>query len=193
MELKPKISPCNNYSHTFPLLYSEKQNQHLSLTCPNLYSFIILILVVYTIKAMEETEESNGNQKCNTKIIRGRTRTNNPPQKHHHPHHHHQLIQYSNQNGFFNQNQYYQRYYYPALLPLPPLIPLPLAFTPPLPQNHSFRTKTHLQKPSCKLNKPPFAASSETQVPKVSISPGICQSSQLFAYICLICMYVISN
>ncbi|XP_061995215.1 protein argonaute 7 isoform X1 [Rosa rugosa] len=117
---------------------------------------------------MEETEESNGNKKCNTKIIRGRT--NNPPQKHHH-HHHHQLIQYSNQFGFFNQNQYYQRYYYPALLPLPPLIPLPLALTPPLPQNHSFRTKTHLQKPSCKHNNSPFAASSETQVPKVSISP----------------------
>lgn len=130
---------------------------------------------------MEETEESNGNKKCHTKTIRGRT--NNPPQKHHHHHHHHhQLLQYSNQFGFFNQNQYYQRYYYPALLPLPPLIPLPLAFTPPLPQNHSLRSKAHLQKPSCKLNNPPFAASSETQVPKVSILPGTCQSSLLFCY-----------
>lgn len=114
---------------------------------------------------MEETEESNANRKCNTITRSFRGRTN--PQKHQFQH---QLLQYSNQFGICNQNQYHR--YYPALLPLPPPIPLQLALAPPLPLNHGFRSKTRLQKPSCRLNNPPFAASSETQVPNVTISPG---------------------
>ncbi|KAI5352734.1 hypothetical protein L3X38_005626 [Prunus dulcis] len=121
---------------------------------------------------MEETEESNGNKKCHTKTRSLRGGAN--PQKHHHQH---QLIQYSNQFGFCNQNQY-QRYYYPALLPLPPPMPLQLALTPPLPQNYNFRSKTHLQKPSCRLNNAPFAASSETQVSTATISPSASEGFQ---------------
>ncbi|XP_016647590.1 PREDICTED: protein argonaute 7 isoform X1 [Prunus mume] len=121
---------------------------------------------------MEGTEESNGNKKCHTKTRSLRGGAN--PQKHHHQH---QLIQYSNQFGFSTQNQY-QRYYYPALLPLPPPIPLQLALTPPLPQNFNFRSKTHLQKPSCRLNNAPFAASSETQVSTATISPSASEGFQ---------------
>ena len=120
---------------------------------------------------MEETEESNANKKCTTKTrsFRGRHQYQYQYQ--------HQLLHYSNQYGFCNQNQFQS--YYPALLPLPPQIPLHLALTPPIPQNHTFRTKTHLQKPSCKLNNTPLAASSETQVQNVTISPGKCQSPLL--------------
>ena len=127
-------------------------------------------------QAMEETEESSGNKKCTTKTktFRGRANTH----KHHyhqyqyHYHYQHQLLQYSNQFGFFNQNQYYPGYY-PALLPLPPPIPLQLALTPPLPQNHSSISKTQLQKPLCKLNNPPPPpTSSETRGPAVTASPG---------------------
>ncbi|KAK7836120.1 protein argonaute 7 [Quercus suber] len=118
---------------------------------------------------MEETEESNANKKCTTKTRSFRGRAN--PHKHQYQYQYqHQLLQYSNQYGFCNQNPYPR--YYPALLPLPPQIPLQLALTPPLPQNQSFRTKTHLQKPSCKLNSPPPAASSETHVQNVTISPA---------------------
>ncbi|KAJ6324848.1 hypothetical protein OIU76_012026 [Salix suchowensis] len=127
---------------------------------------------------MEETEESSGNKKCTTttKTFRGRANTH----KHHyhqyqyqyHYHYQHQLLQYSNQFGFFNQNQYYPGYY-PALLPLPPPIPLQLALTPPLPQNHSSISKTQLQKPLCKLNNPPPPpTSSETRGPAVTASPA---------------------
>ncbi|PNT16900.1 hypothetical protein POPTR_010G163800v4 [Populus trichocarpa] len=134
---------------------------------------------------MEETEESSGNKKCTTKTrtFRGRTNTH----KHHyhqyqyqyqyHYHYQHQLLQYSNQYGFFNHNQYPG--YYPALLPLPPPIPLQLALTPPLPQNHSFISKTQLQKPLCKLNNPPPPppspappTSSDTKGPAVTTSPA---------------------
>ncbi|KAL3578821.1 hypothetical protein D5086_020325 [Populus alba] len=69
--------------------------------------------------------------------------------------------------------------YYPALLPLPPPIPLQLALTPPLPQNHSFISKTQLQKPLCKLNNPspppPSPSphtSSDTKSPAVTTSPA---------------------
>ncbi|KAL5553720.1 hypothetical protein UlMin_041121 [Ulmus minor] len=103
---------------------------------------------------MEETEESNGKERS----FRGRS----SPQKNQYPYQH-QLWQYS------NQNQYHG--YYPALLPLPPPIPLQLALAPPLPLSHSFRSKTRLQKPSCRQSNPPFAASSETQMPNVEISP----------------------
>lgn len=134
---------------------------------------------------MEETEESSAaaNKKCTTKTasnkgLRG-GRTNNTAHKHHHYQyqyqyqyhfqHHHQLFQYSNhQFGFFNQN-----YHYPALLPLPPPLPLQLALNPPLPQNHSFFSKTHLEnKPFCKLNNSPPPTSSDTQDPAVTISPA---------------------
>ncbi|KAE8023197.1 hypothetical protein FH972_008926 [Carpinus fangiana] len=114
---------------------------------------------------MEKTEEPNANKKCTTETRSFRGRAS--PQKHQYQYQH-QLLQYSNQYGFCNQNQY-QRYY-PALLPLPPQIPLQLALTPPLPPNQSFRTKTHLYKPSCKLNNPPLVASSDTQVRNVTIS-----------------------
>ncbi|TQD87383.1 hypothetical protein C1H46_027044 [Malus baccata] len=130
---------------------------------------------------MADTENSNGNQKCHpkTRTLRGGTRAN-PHNHHHHHHHHQQLIHHANQFGFCNQNQYYQRYSssYPALLPLPPLLPLQLALTPPLPPNHHFRSKTHLQKPSCRLNTPPFAASSKTQVPQLTISPKATEGYQ---------------
>ncbi|XP_031265683.1 protein argonaute 7-like [Pistacia vera] len=115
---------------------------------------------------MEETDDSNANKKCTTKTRSFRGRTN--PHKHQYQH---QLIQYSNHFGFWNQNQYNPRYY-PALLPLPSPIPLHLALTPPLPQNHNFRSKTHFHKPSCKLNNPPLATSSDTQLPVVTISPA---------------------
>ena len=127
---------------------------------------------------MEGTEESNANKKCTTKTRSFRGRAN--PHKHQYQYQYqyqHQLLQYSNQYGFCNQNQYPR--YYPALLPLPPQIPLQLALTPPLPQNQSFRTKTHLQKPSCKLSSPPPAASSETHIQNVTISPGKYQSTLL--------------
>ncbi|KAG6712964.1 hypothetical protein I3842_05G127000 [Carya illinoinensis] len=114
---------------------------------------------------MEQTEESNANKKC-TKTRSFRDAAN--PHKHQY-HYQHQLLQYSNQYGFCNQNQH-QRYY-PALLPLPTQMPFQLTL-PPLPQNHGFRTKTHLHKPSCKLNNPPLAASSDTQVQNVAISPA---------------------
>jgi hypothetical protein len=122
---------------------------------------------------MEKTEEPNANKKCTTKTRGFRGRANPPKHQYQYQHQHqhqHQLLQYSNQYGFSNQNQY-QRYY-PALLPLPPQIPLQLALTPPLPQNQSFITKTHLYKPSCKLNNPPLVASSDTQVRNVTISTG---------------------
>ncbi|CAK7326137.1 unnamed protein product [Dovyalis caffra] len=124
---------------------------------------------------MEETEESSGNRKCTTmtKTFRGRTNTN----KHHYQYHQyqHQLLQYSNQFGFFNQYQYPG--YYPALLPLPPPIPFQLAVAPPLPQNHSFISKTQLQKPLCKLHSPlpPPShppTSSDTKGPAVTTSPA---------------------
>ncbi|TXG56563.1 hypothetical protein EZV62_017876 [Acer yangbiense] len=109
---------------------------------------------------MEETDEheSNENQKCTTKTRTFRDRTS--PHKHQYQH---QLFQYSNHFGLCNRNQYPS--YYPALLPLPPPIPLQLALTPSLPPNQSLRSKTHLHKPSSKLNSPPFATSSDTQVP----------------------------
>ena len=116
---------------------------------------------------MEKTEEPNANKKCTTETRSFRGRAS--PHKHQYQYQH-QLLRYSNQYGFCNQNQY-QRYY-PALLPLPPQIPLQLALTPPLPPNQSFRTKTHLYKPSCKLNNPPLVASSDTQVRNVTISTG---------------------
>ncbi|CBI38237.3 unnamed protein product, partial [Vitis vinifera] len=108
---------------------------------------------------MEETEESNANKKCTPKrSFRGRT---NP--------HDHQLLQYSNPFRFSNQNQYQS---YPALLPLPPPIPLQLTATPPLPQNQSCRSKTHLHKPSWKQNNPPRATSSDTQVSVLTVLPA---------------------
>ncbi|KAJ9705630.1 hypothetical protein PVL29_003615 [Vitis rotundifolia] len=108
---------------------------------------------------MEETEESNANKKCTPKrSFRGRT---NP--------HDHQLLQYSNPFRFSNQNHYQS---YPALLPLPPPIPLQLTATPPLPQNQSCRSKTHLHKPSWLQNNPPRATSSDTQVSVLTVLPA---------------------
>ncbi|WRX14845.1 PAZ domain - like 3 [Theobroma cacao] len=116
---------------------------------------------------MEETEEHHANKKCTTKTRTFKGRTN--PHKHHYQH---PLLQYSSHFGFFNQNQLQGYSYYPALLPLPPPMPLQLALTPPLSQNQTFQTKTHLQKLSCKVNDPPLATSSvsDTQVPVVTIT-----------------------
>lgn len=113
---------------------------------------------------MEETGEFDPNQKCIPKIrsFRGR---NNPHNNHYQQH----LLQNSNRNGFCNQNQYQT---YPALLPLPPTIPLPLSLAPTFPQNHNFRTKAHLQKPSWKHNNTPIATSSDTRIPDFSVTPG---------------------
>lgn len=146
---------------------------------------------------MEETEESNnGNKKCKGKTRTLRGKITSPPQKQYqyHQYQHHQLFHYSNQLGNIynhnhnhNQNQFQYHRYYPALLPLPvPPIPLQLALAPSLnpPLNHhSFRPKTRHQKPSCKQNNPHFAASSETHVPILPISPGdYHKSSLLFHY-----------
>ena len=118
---------------------------------------------------MEETEEHHANKKCTTKTRTIIGRTN--PHKHHYQH---PLLQYSSHFGFFNQNQFQSYSYYPALLPLPPPIPLQLALTPPLSQNQTFQTKTHLQKLSCKVNDLPLATPSvsDTQVPVVTMTPG---------------------
>lgn len=132
---------------------------------------------------MEETDESNANKKCNTKTKSFRGRTN--PHKHQYQH---QLWQYSNHFGFCNQYQYPS--YYPALLPLPPPIPLQLALTPPLPQNQSFRSKTHFRKPSCKLNNPPLATSSDTHVPVVTISPGNSMLFKVSNFSFAVCMFL---
>ncbi|KAK8643428.1 hypothetical protein V6N13_012727 [Hibiscus sabdariffa] len=118
---------------------------------------------------MEETEEHQVNKKCTTKTRTFKGRTN--PQK---SHYQHPLLQYSSHFGFFNQNQFQSYSYYPALLPLPPPIPLQLALAPPLSQNPTFRTKTHLQKLSCKINDSALAASSvsDAQVPVVTMTPA---------------------
>ncbi|KAJ4834119.1 Protein argonaute 7 [Turnera subulata] len=122
---------------------------------------------------MEETKESNANKKCITKARAFRGRTNaHKHQSQYRYQYQHQFLQYSNQFGFFNQTQ--NQSYYPALLPLPlpPPVPLQLALTPPLHQNHSFRSKTHLQKPSRKLNNHPLPTSSDAQGSVVTISPA---------------------
>lgn len=127
---------------------------------------------------MEESDEPNATSKCNNKTGSFKARIN-PHHHHHHVHHqyqHHQLWQYSNQYAFCNQNQF-QRCYpvilpLPLPLPLPPPIPLQLALAPALPPNRTTRPKTHLQKPSCRLNNPPLAATSDTHVPILKISPG---------------------
>ncbi|XP_023732389.1 protein argonaute 7 [Lactuca sativa] len=115
---------------------------------------------------MEERE----NKKCTakTKSFRGRTH-NNPPHQHfyHHLHlHPHYLLQHSNRNfGFLNQNLYHS--------PSPPLLPLPppqYAIAPslhlPLPLNHAFTPKPHLQKPPWKQNHhlPPLVATSDSHL-----------------------------
>ncbi|XP_050237879.1 protein argonaute 7 [Mercurialis annua] len=114
---------------------------------------------------MEDSKDSNASKKCTTKTrtFRGRTNTH----KHQYEYQYqHRLFQYSNHFGFLNHNQYY-----PALLPLPPPIPLQLALTPSFPQNHSFLSKTHFQKPSCKLFKAPTVpTSTDTQQPVLAIS-----------------------
>ncbi|KAF5939131.1 hypothetical protein HYC85_023390 [Camellia sinensis] len=124
---------------------------------------------------MEETEEANTTKKCTpkTRSFRGR----NSPHSHHHHHHHYQqqqqqqlLLQQSNRIGYcFNQNQYQT---YPALLPLPPIMPLQLTVTPPLPQNQTFRSKTHLQKHPWKQNNPPLATSSDPEPQNSAVSPA---------------------
>ncbi|XVE85807.1 hypothetical protein DITRI_Ditri17bG0121100 [Diplodiscus trichospermus] len=118
---------------------------------------------------MEETEEHHANKKCTTQTRAFNGRTN--PHKHHYQH---PLLQYSSHFGFLNQNQFQSYSYYPALLPLPPSIPLQLALSPPLSQNQSFQTKTHLQKLSCKVNDPPLATSSvsDTEVPVATMTPA---------------------
>lgn len=121
---------------------------------------------------MEDSDESNGGNKCTTKArtLRARAKTNSTHKHEYQYQYQHQLFQYSNQYGFFNHNQIQYPSYYPALLPLPPPIPIQLALTPPLLQNHSFRSKTHLQKPSCNLNNHPLPTSSVSQGPVVTIS-----------------------
>ncbi|GAV57115.1 PAZ domain-containing protein/Piwi domain-containing protein/DUF1785 domain-containing protein [Cephalotus follicularis] len=118
---------------------------------------------------MEETEVSNANKECTTKArtFGGRA---DPLKYQYHYQHQHQPLQYLNHFGFLNHNQYQS--YYPALLPLPPSIPLQLALAPPLPQNQSFRSKPHLQKPACKLNNLPLATSSDSRVSLSTISPA---------------------
>ncbi|KAF7809084.1 protein argonaute 7 [Senna tora] len=91
---------------------------------------------------MEETEESSGNMKFTSQRRSLREEANS----HEHLHHH-----------------------YPALLPLPSPIPLKqLAFTPPFPQNHTIKSKTHLQNHPCKLNK---NSSSDDKVSEATIAP----------------------
>ncbi|KAF4396364.1 protein argonaute 7-like [Cannabis sativa] len=148
---------------------------------------------------MEETEDSNGNKKYKDKARSLKGRRTSPQNSHEYQYRYQyqyhqyqyqyqyqqQLLQYSNQFGICNQNQYNTHRYYQALLPLPPPIPIPLqlALTPPLPLNHhhGFRSKTRLHKPPCKQkDNPPFAASSDTQVSNVTISPeGLQKQSSL--------------
>ncbi|CAJ1931996.1 unnamed protein product [Sphenostylis stenocarpa] len=128
---------------------------------------------------MEEAEEcTNANQKFNTKRRSFRNGSNSHEHHryhhhlhhhHHHYQHHHQLLQHSTQLGFCNNHNKYQRYY-PALLPLPSLIPLQqLPLTPPFPQNHTIKSKTHLDKPPCKLNSSP---SSDYKLAPQPLAPG---------------------
>ncbi|XP_002522490.2 protein argonaute 7 [Ricinus communis] len=122
---------------------------------------------------MEETRESNANKKCTSKprTLRGRTTTHKHQYQYQYQYQYqHHFLQYSNQFGFFNHSSNLYPSYYPALLPLPPPIPLQLALNPPFPQNHSFGSKTHFQKPSCKLNNPPRPTSSATPEPLLAIS-----------------------
>nr|ACN79520.1 reduced leaflet 3 [Lotus japonicus] len=118
---------------------------------------------------MEETEDStNATQKLTTKTRSFINGANS--HEHHHYHQHHHLLQYSAQVGFCNNNNQnkYQRYY-PALLPLPSLIPLQqLPLIPPFPQNQSINSKTHLQKPPCKLNCSP---SSDYKLSEPALAP----------------------
>ncbi|OWM75918.1 protein argonaute 7 [Punica granatum] len=105
---------------------------------------------------MEETEDSNANnKKCTqkTSALRGRA---SPAGKNLSQYHHHR-------RQFLQQTNHCQRYYYPALLPLPP--PIPLQFAPPLPlppappllvpQGQRLIPKTLLRRASCKLNPAP--------------------------------------
>ncbi|OAY50078.1 protein argonaute 7 [Manihot esculenta] len=120
---------------------------------------------------MEDSEESNASKKCTakTRTLRGRTNSDHKHQYQYQYQHH--LFQYSNQFGLLNHGQYPS--YCPALLPLPPPIPLQLALVPPFPQNHSFRSKTHFQKPSFKLNNhppPPLPTPFVSQGPVAAIS-----------------------
>ncbi|KAK6921978.1 Argonaute, linker 1 domain [Dillenia turbinata] len=124
---------------------------------------------------MEETEHTNANtnKKC---IARTRSFGTNNHHKHqqHHPHHLHQnqfFLQHSNRtNTFWNHQNQYPTYYPPALLPLPSLSPLHLTPDPPLLQNHSFLSKTHLHKPPLKQNNLHQATSSDTHL---SVLPAI--------------------
>lgn len=118
---------------------------------------------------MEETEDSNGNKKSS--IQRRRNLRVGGANSHEHNNNHYQHNQFEICN---NQNNKYQRYC-PALLPLPSFIPLQqLALTPPFPQNHTIKSKTHFQKYPCKLNNNhPFAASSDNNnVSEATVSPG---------------------
>lgn len=128
---------------------------------------------------MEESDEPKTTNKFNNKTGTFKARINpHHPHPHPHPHllhhqyQHHQLWQYSNQYAFCNQN-HFQRCC-PVLLPLP--LPLPLPSPIPLqlalPPSKTTRPKPHLQKPSCKLSNPPLAATSDTHVPIIKISPG---------------------
>ncbi|XP_031099385.1 protein argonaute 7-like [Ipomoea triloba] len=77
-----------------------------------------------------------------------------------HTHHHHHTL---NRIGFgFLSHTQYQNY--PPLLPLPPTLPLP--------QNQSFRAKTHSQKPPFHHHNPPFATPSEPQLQHFSSAPA---------------------
>ncbi|KAH0732925.1 hypothetical protein KY290_000591 [Solanum tuberosum] len=107
---------------------------------------------------MEQTENSN---KCNSKSTTAKICPNNNNNNNNHyiafGFHH-------NTNNTNNQNQYQT---YPPLLPLPPLLP-PLQL--PFPQNHNFRSRTHVHKPSFNQNHPFLATPSDSKIQEISAS-----------------------
>ncbi|KAF7828018.1 Protein argonaute 7 [Senna tora] len=120
---------------------------------------------------MDEADESNAHNKFISKRRSSFSAGGPNNSRDHHHRYHYLLQQYSTQFGFCNHNNEYQRYYCPALLPLPSLIPLQLALTPPCPQNHALKSKTHSHKSPCKLNNSsPFAASSDNKVSESTVA-----------------------
>lgn len=103
---------------------------------------------------MEHTENSN---KCNSKSTTAKICPNNNNNNNNN----HYIAFGFHHNT--NNNQYHETY--PPLLPLPPLLP-PLQL--PFPQNHNFRSRTHLHKPSFNQNHPFLATPSDFKIQQIS-------------------------
>ncbi|XP_051145595.1 protein argonaute 7 [Andrographis paniculata] len=102
-----------------------------------------------------EEQQCNTGKKCN-RALRGDERAYGYQYQYEYQYHHYQLLQNYHRFGHYGLGLGYQTS--PALLPLPPSIPLQLAVAPPLPQNKTFVSKNHLQKPPWRHSPPPTSS-----------------------------------